>query len=170
MSFKNEVYTILDNVTNTLSVTNKLLSLLSEDEGDVRLTTPTSRGDDDSSRLTASRLTRNIMQTDIPPPPKKTSPASKKRPVEMYPETSYKKSRPNQPYEAILLRTRGRGTTHSNWTEKDIEIVGEFSSESEAEAAKSTLMKKYVPHTQKSADEWDEVSLVIREAPLFSET
>jgi hypothetical protein len=169
MNLKNEIYTLLDNVTNTLSVTNNLISLLSEDEGDVRLITPTSRGDDDSSRLTASRLTRN-MQTDMPPPPKTTSPASKKRRAEMYPETSYKMSRPNQPYEVILVCTRGRGRTHSNWTEKDIEIVGEFSSESEAEAAKSMLMKKYVPHTQRAADEWDEVSLVIREAPMFSET
>jgi hypothetical protein len=66
-----------------------------------------------------------------------------------------------------------KGKTHSNWIEKDIEIVGEFSSESEAEAAKSTLMKSYAPHTLRAGeagDEWDEVSLVIREAPLFFET
>lgn len=80
-----------------------------------------------------------------------------------------KKVKPTKAYSLIWVCTHGKGR-RSSWRQKDLKIVGVYSSKQAAEQAKEHVMTVNPAYGHGDicvGDTWeDEIDLVIREAPL----
>jgi hypothetical protein len=94
-------------------------------------------------------------------------PASAKQPAMKKPK------KPSKGFALIWVAHNGRGNRSQTWRQKDLRVVGIYSTKASAEEAKERLMEQ---HEQAGYGDilvggtWDdEIDLVVRDAPLFFE-
>ena len=81
-----------------------------------------------------------------------------------------KKTNPTKAYSLIWICTHGKGRNSKAWRQKDLKIMGIYATKADAEEAKRKVMGQYecCGHGDILVGPtcWDEIDLVIREAPL----
>jgi hypothetical protein len=121
--------------------------------------------DEDDSIPGPSSLTYSAVVPGIKRPA--VVPASAKQPAKKKPK------KPSKGFALLWVAHNGRGNQSRSWRQKDLRVVGIYSSKALAEEAKERLMEQ---HDQAGYGDilvggtWDdEIDLVIRDAPLFFE-